>query len=55
MKIEDLFNELLEKYRTAGESAIWERSISIDWDLKKLEEEINEYKKKFQEALRELR
>jgi hypothetical protein len=55
MKIEELFNELLKKYRTAGRTAIWERSIDIEQDFKKLDEEIDEYRKKFQEALTELR
>lgn len=41
----ELFLEVLEKYKESTIGLIWNRSIQIDDDRKKLDEEISKYKK----------
>lgn len=41
----ELFLEVLEKYKESTIGLIWDRSIQIDDDRKKLDEEISKYKK----------
>lgn len=44
--LQELFLDVLEKYKDEAESNIWERSGSIDHDVKELEKEVAEYKRK---------
>ena len=42
----DLFLEVLDKYKESESEVIWEYSSHIDTDLKNLDKEIAEYKKR---------
>lgn len=43
---QDLFIEVLDKYRNSEEEVIWEYSSHIDTDLKNLKGEVAEYKRR---------
>lgn len=51
MTLEELFNEILEKYETSRRKNIWEYSVNIGLDLSGLDEEIKCYKKQFKELI----
>jgi len=50
-KIRELFTQLLSDYRDAKEVEVHEFSTSVDEDLKAIEPEIDEYKRKLEDIL----